>query len=144
MRVLVFTLALVTSPVGAVVCEVVCEGHAAAGHIAAPVTEARAEGHHQHGDATPAAPAPGGTRVGRARAPEVLPCGMHSRVSDCAPSLSQPATLRTVVTLRLGGLTADPVDETIHFPGLERQRTGGPPVRPPLVPPLRSTIPLRI
>ena len=150
MRALVFTLALVTSPVGAVVCEVACADHAAAGHHAAPVTETVAEDHHHHGAVAPAAAALfGGTALDRARATEVPPDVLNSSElsnpdANCALPSGQPATLRTGVTSGVNALTANLVAATVHLLDLERRRTGGPPVWPPPAPPLRSTIPLRI
>lgn len=139
MRVLVFLLVIATSPVGAVVCEVACAGHAMAGHHAA-AAETVVEDHHHHGDGAPRAK----MLEAEAGGTDVLPCGLNSRVGNCAPPSSQPATLRTAVTPRVNALALDPVAATIHALDLARQYTGGPPVWSSPAPPPRSTIPLRI
>jgi len=140
-RVLVFALALVTSPVGAVVCEVVCADHVVAIHHA-PATEAAVEGHAHHGHMAmeAAAPAP--------RAKVTAPAGTSSeftsQMEDCAPSSGQPATRRTPSTDSSCAPAADLVTTAVYSLALVRQHASGPPVWSAPPPPLLSTIPLRI
>jgi len=140
-RALVFTLALVTSPVGAVVCEVVCAG-GVGGHHAAPATDAAVEGHDHHGHMAmeAAGPAP--------RAKVTPPAGTSSaftsQVEDCAPASGQPAIRRTPSTSHSCAPAADVVVTAVYSLALARQHTGGPPVWSSPPPPLLSTIPLRI
>jgi len=141
-RAIVLSLVLVTSPLGAAVCEVVCVDHVAAGHHAAPVREAAVTEHQHHQHMAPEAEAPAlaaiagpSTRATRA---------LHSPMEDCAPVSGQPATLRSAATAGALAPPAGVEGVAAHSPSPARPLAGGPPPGSSPPPLSRSAIPLRI
>jgi hypothetical protein len=141
-RTIVLILALVTSPLGAAVCEVVCADHVAAGHHAAPVPEAAVTEHQHHEHMAPEAEAPASAAIAGPSTQATR--ALHSPVEDCAPASGQPATLRSAAT---AGALAPPArieGAAAHSLRPVRPLAGGPPSGSSPPPPARSTIPLRI
>ena len=141
-RTIVLTLALVTSPLGAAVCEVVCADHVAAGHHAAPAPEAAVTEHPHHEHMAPEAQAPAAAAIANPSTQATR--ALHSPMKDCAPVPGQPATLRPAPSARALTPSASVEGATAHSLSLARPLAGGPPRWSSPPPPARSPIPLRI
>lgn len=136
-RWLVVVLAVLISPVGAAVCEVVCGTplHAAA-HAPVETAPADHSKHHQHSE-HPEPPQHPLVSDEAAR--------LATPASECPPLSSTPARLRTVYGPDPSGTTAAPLD-AVHVgrDGLQSSRHLPPPADIPPKPPHHAPVPLRI
>ncbi|MCC7184962.1 MAG: hypothetical protein IT185_01890 [Acidobacteria bacterium] len=135
-RALIVALALVVSPVGASVCEVVC-GVPSSPAVASAPTSVDDHAHHGHH----AAPSPAATIVRAATPDEVA---MSIPAADCDIRTTVPARLRTPFT----DIVASSAALTSSVYGLDlaavqHQRVTGVTPRPPISPP-HTLVPLRI
>ena len=134
-RLLIVTLALFVSPLGAAVCEIACGSptHAAAHGAPAPSAAIAADRHLHHqaeSDNVVAAPAPAASRV------DALP------EAGCEPVSAAPARIRAVFSdtpaLAHAGVGASAAWTTIVFPHHPAVKS------PPSSPPHHVPVPLRI